>query len=438
MSLSKIVKYIVTIAIIAMFVLTSVGSVLSFAQGAGILLEIPKVTKDGETEDVQKKGTGSWEFDGVLTLDDEIRYRWNNASLDLSYKSAPAFGGGYLKIYLEDDSSEENLVLEYGSSPLPVNLLGEKIPEGEVTLLFVYVDSMTGNTPTKTAFTFDFKNVTTKPNLKVVSPNPSVVLAQGVNHEFKIELRNFALTSSTKPEDGTGKLNIYYNNVSQETLIGTVNNSIVQEDGVQLIAFDSKNIEFDRIPDSEKVNLIFALTNVSGDVLEYRTQFPVKTNFNNSINLGLPKVTFIEPQKDRLDLSVDGNRKFVLQIDNFELLEDFESGAETDGKQGYLQILVDNQPKKTIWTKENFSLNEIAYLSGEEGQKEVTVQLVNPDFTKLVPEARDQVTVVYVPEETPEETGDVTASQGDSWRLVIIALVVLMIAGGITLLITKG
>ncbi len=440
MTWKNVMKYLVTIIVLGSFLLTGLAAIAQSSTNK-ILLEIPRVTKNGETLDVNKAGNNNWVFDGTLTLDDEIRYRWNAASLDLSYRDFPAAGGGWLKIYKGDDSQEENLLFEHGSSPIPTSLFKDKLEDGPNKIIIVYIDSTTKAPAvplTKVGFSFDFANVTTKPQVDIVAPKPGIVLADGINHEFKIELSNFRLSSTTKPEDGLGKLNIYFNEVKNENFIATINNSVEQEGGVHFVVFDSEDIEFDKIPDSDNLRLIFALTNVTGDVLPYQSTLSTKTNFNDSINVGLPRLAIVEPRKDRLDQSLDGNQKFLLQVDNFELLSDFETGAEVDGKKGYLQIFVDNTPVKTIWPKSEFSFNELGVIYDTEGQKTVRVQLVNSDFTKLAPEATDSLTVLYMPEEEQKDNLALDVSTNDGWRYVVIGLVLLMIVGGILLLVTKG
>jgi hypothetical protein len=423
-------------------VIISCSSVMALAQDSSALkFEIPKVSKNGESFSTKKIDANNYQFEGVLTLDDEIRYRWENAFLDLFYQANPQPGTGWLKIYLNDDSTESNLLGEHGSSPLPVAKIAERLPEGDVKIMMVYIDSQTklAKVPvSKVSLKFKFQKTSIKPRLEVVNPKPGVVLANGINHEFKLKLNNFSLTSSTKPENGTGKLNVYYNEVTPNNLIATINNSVEKSEKEYFVAFDSKALEFGRIPDSDNVNLIFVLVNVNGDLTEFRDELRVKTNYNNSINLGLPRITFVEPRKDRLDLNVNGNKKFLIQIDNFTLLKDFESGAEVNGKQGYLQIFVDNSPVKTIWSKTEFSLNEIGYFDEDGGQKEVRVQLVNPDFSKLAPEAVDNVGILYLVEKNDSITAETVTGGNDLWRIVIIVLVLIMILGGILLLVVKG
>jgi hypothetical protein len=444
MTWKNILKYVVTISIVGMLLLSGIASVAQESQTNGIGLQVPVVTKEGKNLDTEKLGTNHWQFKDSLSLDDEIRYKWNNVALDLYYKNNPTTGAGWLKVYQGDDSKETNLIAEHGSSPFPLALLKDKVNEGPTTLIFVYINSVTQEPyvpATKVRLDFTFSNTSSKPRLQIVSPSAGVVLAGGVKQEFKIELNNYALTSSTKPEEGTGKLNIYYDKVEQSNLVATLTSSIGQTDdkNTHLVAFDSDDVDFKNIPDAGEVNLIFVLTSANGDLSEYRDELKVKTNYKQSLDLGLPRITIQEPRKDRLDLSLNGNQKFILQVDNFQILENFESNAVVDGKRGYLQVFVDNQPIKTVWGKTEFSLNELGYISETEGQKTIDVQLVNPNFTKLAPEARDSVTVVYVPEKQDQELEAETKANGsDTWRIVIVVLVIGMIGGGIVLLITKG
>jgi hypothetical protein len=421
---------------------------LSFAMGLlpaqaqtsinAINLSFPRVTKDGQTQNTTSDNRNNWKFDGELNLDDQIRYSWNAVSLDTACKSSPKRACGYLRVYINDDASQDNFITELGASPLTISSLQAKLKEGLVKLLFVYIDSNNpGDTSTKVAFSFNFKNLTTKPQVRIISPTDGVVLAKGINRDFILELSNFQLESTDSKQQGRGKLNIYYNETKPSNLVSTLSSSISGSDNKAQVKFNTKDVDFSKIPDSLSTRLIFALTRTNGELLEARAETLVKTNYGGGVNVGMPKVTITEPRKDRTNLVVDGNQRFILQIENFQILSDFNQGANEEGK-GYLQIFIDDEPIKTLWGKNDFSLNDIGATDLSGGRKTVKVQLVNKDFTKLIPESSDTVDVIYTPSQSSDNLTGETQVQNNTWRIVIVILTVVLVIGGIAVLITKG
>lgn len=412
------------------------------SEGNSIGLEITRVTKDGQVKDTKKESSTSWSFNEDLNLDDFIRYRWNTVALDLKYKDKPDTSGGYLKIYIDDDSNQTNLIGEYGSSPLPLSSISSKLKDGSNKLLFVYIDKtgQPANPQTKVFFSFNFKNISTKPKINIISPLPDTLLAKGVIKDCVIDLQNFSLENTDTGNPVKGKLNLYYNEVSTANFIATFSSSTNVDDKAQL-KFSTKDIQLDKIPDNLATKLIFVLTKTNGDLLDTRAEVQVKTNYQNQINVGIPKVTILEPKNDRTDLSVTGNQVFLIGIDNFELLKE-RSKNSNDGKSGYLQVLIDDAPYKILWPEKSFSLNDIGYIDQIEGRKTVKVQLVNKDFSKLDIEATDSRNIIYVPDKKSaiQTNQDDTESgiKNSNWRVIIIILTVVLIIGGISILITKG
>jgi hypothetical protein len=436
-----IIKKFLTISAVLSSILCAFA-LPAFAQQTNInsiLLEISKVTKDGQTLSTQKVSTNVWKFDGELNRDDEIRYRWNAVSLDLNCKNSPKKACGYLKVYVNDDTSGDNLLTEIGSSPLSIDSISSKLKEGDTKILFVYIDSTNpGDTSTKVVFSFKYKNATNKPQMKIISPAEGVLLATGVNRDFIVELNNFELETSDSNKPNRGKLNVYYTEVKAANRIATFSSSLSSPEGKVQVKFNSKDLDAAQIPDGLDTKLIFALTKTSGEVLSYQTELKVKTNYKGSINVGLPRVSILEPRKDRTNLVVDGNQKFILQVENFTVLQEFAQGPNNDNN-GYLQVFIDDAPIKTLWPKTEFSLNEIGAGDISEGRKTVKVQLVNKDFTKLVPEAVDSIDVVYAP--ALNEQGNKTNTnqvQNNTWRIIMVILTVVLVIGGIAVLITKG
>lgn len=403
-----------------------------------INLTIPKVTKSGNTELAQNVGQNTWQYDGELTLDDEIRYGWNAVSLDLACKAAPITACGYIKVYLNDTTSEQNLITETGSSPLPVEQLAPKLVEGPTKIVLVYIDSQNPtDVSTQVAFTFNFKNTTTRPQISVIEPTQDALLGRGITRDFRLELTNFDLESTNSGLPNRGKLNVYTDTVAPANLLGTLSTSTSTDTGVSVVTFDSDDIDFSLIPDSLGSKIVFALTKTDGELLNVNAELMVRTNYEGSLDVGLPKVTITEPRKDRSTKEVDSNQKFIVQIDNFEILPEFQAGGVEEGK-GYLQILIDDAPIKTTWPKNNFSLAEIQVEDMDEGPKTIKVQLVNKDFSKLVPEAVDSIEVLYIPSLVEGEQDGATQVQSNLWRIIMVILIVVLVIGGIAVLITKG
>ncbi|MBC7471854.1 MAG: hypothetical protein H7196_01110 [candidate division SR1 bacterium] len=413
------------------------------SEGNAIGLEITRVTKDGQVRETKKDSLVSWSFSEDLNLDDLIRYRWNTVALDLKYKDKPDTSGGYLRIYANDDLNQANLIGEFGSSPLSISTISPKLKEGPNKLLFVYIDKtgQPANPQTKVSFNFNFKNISIKPKITIISPLPDTLLAKGVVKDFVLDIQNFSLENVDTGNPIKGKLNLYYNEVNTANFIASFSSSSQMDDNKAQLKFSTKDYQLDKIPDSLTSKLIFLLTKTNGDLLDTRGEVQVKTNYQNQINVGIPKVTILEPKNDRTDLSVTGNQVFLIGIDNFELLKERTKSAN-DGKSGYLQILIDDAPYKILWPEKSFSLNDIGYIDQIEGRKTVKVQLVNKDFSKLDIEATDSRNIIYVPDKkssikTNQDDGE-SGIKNSNWRIIIIILTVVLIIGGISILITKG
>jgi hypothetical protein len=402
-----------------------------------ISLKISKVVKNQKDEVTQQTTTNVWAYDGELGIDDAIKYGWSGVDLNTKYKEKPAKSGGYLKIYADDDSTENNLILDYGTSPLPINKLTAKLKDGDNKLLFVFIDS-TAKPAAKVVFTFKFKAASTAPKIEILQPGPSSVLAKGIDQNFILKLTNFSLEATPSNQPNKGKLNVYYNEVKAgQNLLQTLNFSKDLGNNTAEVTFNTKNVDLAKlkIPDSTTSKIIFVLTKSGGEILPYSAESIVQTNYNNSLDVGFPRVTIVEPRKDRSDLQIDGERKFILKVDNFTVLPERKDGAN-EAKAGYLQIFVDETPRKIVFPKTEFSLNELGITDLSEGKKTVRVQLVNKDFTKTVPEATDSVDIIYT---TKTDTKDLTPQvQNNNWRVVIVILTVVLVIGGIAVLITKG
>jgi hypothetical protein len=262
-------------------------------------------------------------------------------------------------------------------------------------------------------------------------------LAKNIHQDFEIELTNFVLENSDSGQPNHGKMNIYYNEITQNTLIGTITNSVA-EGGKNLVRFNSENFgDFQAIPDNYQTQLIFALTKNNGELLPFRQNLTITTNFDDTLDIGLPKVTIIEPNRDRQDMQVNGEQKFILQVDNFEIAERELVDSENQKSKGYLQIILNDRPIELAFPKKEFTLNEIGASQFGEGSMNVKVQLVNFDYTKLNPEANDSIEVFFVPDNQGQEA-EVTQVENNTWRFIIMGLVIVLVVGSIAVLITRG
>lgn len=432
--ITKIVSVTLLLSFVGLF------PVLALAQQSAtnpISLAISKVTRNGQAENTKKDGVNNFVYENELNLDDDIRYGWLGTDLNLKYKTTPAIGGGYLKIYLNDDSSEANLITEYGTSPLPVSALKSKLVEGQNKILFVYVDSTNrfASQPTKVAFTFKFKKASNLPNIQVLEPTPNSVIGRGADKDISIQLTNFELENSDSRLPNRGKLNVYANTVLDQNRLGIF--SVSQNvQGNIYVRFNTRDLETSRIPDGLATQLIFNLTKTDGTLLNFQNTLQVRSNYNGSLDVGLPRVTITEPRKDRTNLTVDGNQKFIVQVDNFTILTETSKEANEDTK-GYLQIYVDNKPLKILWPKNTFTLNEIGLNDVAEGRKTVKVQLVNKNYTKLSPEASDSLEIIFAPKFN-ENLNNSPQVENQSWRIVLVIVTVVLVVGGISVLITRG
>jgi hypothetical protein len=447
--MTRLFKQINIFSLLFILALTSLFSAPQAAAQSSDLNEInfriPSVTRDGSKQSTTRLSDTAWEFTGgALDLDDGIRYSWQGVDIDLKYKDLPAEFGGYLKIYKDNDSREENFITDYGtysteSVGLKLSELDEKLREGENTIMFVFIgyEDVRPVPKAKVKFTFEFENESSDPQIDILKPDPGAVLAQNIHQDFEIELTNFTLENSDSGEPNHGKMNVYYNEVTQSTQLGTITTSL-EQDGKQKVRFNTEDFgDFNVIPDNQETQIIFVLTKNNGELLPFRKTIELTTNFENTLDIGLPKITILEPNRDRQDLEVDGDQKFLLQIDNFEISERELVDSENQKGKGYLQIILNDRPIELAFPKPEFTLNEIGASQFGEGSLTVKVQLVNYDYTKLNPEAHDSIEVFFVPQDGDEGT-EVTQVENNTWRFVIMGLIVVLVVGSISILITRG
>jgi hypothetical protein len=410
-----------------------------------ISLNIPLVSVGDKRFETKLVSNNSWSYDGSLADSDAIRFGWSaNKSIDLNCKTTPKPNCGYIKIYLNDDSSENNLITEHGTSPIQINKLNTKLVASFNRILLVYTEEVSKKDISKVYFSFNYKTIKDRPQISILEPSQGTLLMEEKNVnggvKFKIELNNFRLTPNTEDLPDAGILKLFIDNVSSRPL-ATIKNSRDIGNSRQLVEFSSKDFDPQvTIPDNKNTKFIFVLAKPNGDNLDISATRQVVTNYGKTLqDIGIPEISFVEPKVDRVDLSLDGERKFILDIKNFEL-ESSITDTENNPKKGYLQIFVDDLPIKTIWPTNTFTLNELQYSTSESGKKTLRVQLVNKDFTRLSPEASASLNFIYSSLDNTTEGSDNPTLRVDStnWRLIFIGLVVLIILIGITILIIRG
>jgi hypothetical protein len=409
-----------------------------------ISLRITTVNKNGQTINNRSTAQDVWTIDERLSLDDTIRYNWEGVDLNLKYKANPTRQGGWLKIY-KTSVAQENLLLEQGTDNYPLKLLdiGSRLEEGQNSLLFVYVNSFTKVEYAPVIFNFNFVKESSAPIVRVKEPQSKAVFMSDIEQEVILELTNFRLTSSVSNEPNTGKIRIFHGNTQPQNIIGEFANGKTLPNGKFEIALTSKDLDFTNVPDSQSTNLIFVLVNSQGSPVGIQSQVEVITNYNRTLDVGLPIVSILEPTENQINQEVDLNTPFLIKVENFELLSERPNSdtAPSQNQQGFLQIIVTNgefsQTLQPIWTKNEFNLQEIGYKSNSEGLRTVKIQLVDQNFEILKPVAEDSVDIFFKPPQNDNKDSEVKV-QTNVWRFVVIGLTVVLIVGGISVLITRG
>jgi len=416
----------------------------SLNQKNPISLQVSAVVQNNTKQNARLESPDKWLFDGELSLDDAIRYGWKGVDLNRKYKTTPAKNGGYLNVYI-DSVSPENLLTDSGldNYPLKLNTISSRLKPGSNTLLFTYVNSLTKAEYLPVSFTFNFKNASSAPAIEVIKPDPKAVFMNDVNQEIVLHLKNFRLSTTPSRDPAVGKLMVYANEVKQANFLGRFSTGKELPNGIFEVNFNSKELDFSRVTDNSNSKLIFVLTDTNEKALPYSSQLEIITNYTNTLNVGLPRVTIIEPKKDRTDQTVTGDVKFILQIENFELLTERPTTTEAnvEPNKGFLHISIingdSNQPLQPIWPKTDFTLNEIGYNNKTEGQRTIKVKLVNRNFIDLKPESQDTIEILFQPSTVSQSQEEIIV-ENNTWRLVLIGMTIILIVGGISVLITRG
>jgi hypothetical protein len=381
-------------------------------------------------------GTNRYEyFVQPLKLDDEIRYAWFGTNLNVANVAAPSFGNGYLKVYLGDDSKEDNLIRTYGSSPLPVRDIANKLVPGRNKILMVLVENPQGTADpaTKVEFNFDYQPDTLPASIEVIAPTPGSVFASGITRDFTIKLNNFFLEKDNSNQTNRGKLEVYANDITGDTLLNTFTSS-VNKDSYSEVSFTTNDLEkLQQIPDNAKSKLIFVLKTSAGKEIESaRKELAIATNYGGTVDLGLPTIKIVDPANNA---EVTASTKIKLEVKNFDLLAGLDTNNQKAGT-GYIQLRINDRVVIENTNKTEFSLQDFG-LTNFSGVINLRADLVNQQFAFLQPSASAAVSLVVKKDSTATTTNNLTVTNS-SWRYVVLAATILLILGSIAVLIIKG
>lgn len=400
----------------------------------GLTIMRVRFAADGTFDNkIQNTAANAYEYnDKALGPNDEIRYSWKNTAIDIANANSPKVGAGYLKIYANDDSTPDNFITNYGSSPLVVKDIASKLKMGRNTILLVYTDQANAETDplTKVQFSFNYQpdNIP-EPSIEIVSPASGSVLGNGLEKDFQLKLNNFNLEKDSSNQINYGHLNLYYNEINNNNLINTFT-SATQKTNYSELTFNSKDFaKFANIPDSTTTKLIFALTDSNGKLLNKNTELQVITNYNNSVETGLPNVKIMEPQNKA---TITSDYKIKVQVNNFNLLPQIET-REKKSTEGYLQVRVDDKVVKEATNQTEFTLNSLGV--DKTGQIKIRVDLVNTQFEQLDVPANAEI-LVNVKQNAG--SAQIVSNSSNNWRIIVMIITIVLVVGSIVILVTKG
>ena len=443
----KIGKLITNAVVVATIVFT-LNPVLALAQSKtnGISLALAKINQleagkivAAEVFNPDPTNTNAYSTRVKVTPDDDLRYRWTGFIIDIkNVGTTPKAKNGYIKVYLGNEAKEENFITNAGAN-LPFKDVKDKLSQGENTILLQVVtnDGKPIVPATELTLTFDYTSESTLPGINIVSPKPGAILAPTVIQDFNIKTPNFTLENNptAKASPNAGKMAIYWDEIKSEKLIATVYKN----------EFKSSDYDFSKIEDGLDRKLIFVLKDSKDNEFNpsIQSSVTVKANFRGTIDIGLPKISLIQPDKSSTNLDLKESDKISVKIDNFELVDNTSDKKPEDGK-GVLQVSIDGKKVADNLNETEFTLADLDIGILEKGQKELKVELVSKNFETLIPEAVDSVKFNFVPslesisQNTTAEAASLEESQNPAWKIVIVVLIVILIIGGIAVLITKA
>ena len=163
----------------------------------------------------------------------------------------------------------------------------------------------------------------------------------------------------------------------------------------------------------------------------------VKANYQNTLDINLPKIKIIEPVQNSSNLDIDGDKKFILKVDNFELLSTRPQldNLKSESNKGFLQITIDNETVSPYYSRTDFTLNDLKYTKAE-GKKSLKVKLVDVNFVAIQPLAEDTIEFIYKKPLKPETT--TSLGYEDNWKIYTIVASIIFVIAGISILLIKA
>jgi hypothetical protein len=399
-----------------------------------INLTIPYIFRaaiNGTDDRVVRTATNTYQFLSEPLADlDEIRYRWAGTDLNVEYQSNPTVSQSFIKVYLTDDSSENNLIKTHGSSPLRIGDLAAKLNNGSNTILINHINS-SGAPTTKIEFTFIYKKNLPPASIEILSPTSGTLITAALKKPFEFRLNNYLLSPNPSTQGNVGKLALYANDTKQENLITTITSGITANNitTVSILPIDLPKLNI--FADSTKNTLIAQLLDSNGTALDIKSNVLVTTNFNGTLIDGLPRISIDSPSASS---NVEIGYRLKLKVDNYTLLSEINP-QETKPNTGYVQVRVNDNIVISNTAKTDIPLTDLK-LQGLSGSIKIKAELVSSTFEKLSPPIFSEITINLKRTANSDLTIDVP--QSSNWKLWVIIATVIVVFVSVLVLTIKG
>jgi hypothetical protein len=401
----------------------------SIAQQAPYVFSLPKVQIGGLVKDTSKISSTEYESKDALSANDLLRFGWENIDIDLASKTTPRPQTGYFKAYY-NELKEENFILDFGAAPLRIDKLGSFLKEGKNIVYFsLYVEGK--DTKQSIKFSFGYSSKTTEPLIKIAQPKPLSLITKDKNSELELFIDNFVVKTAINVSNH-GKLKVYINSVSEANFLTALVDSQPSNTGSYVKAnLSILGDKFYNTKDGEANKLIFLPETNDGKILpNSAAEVSVITNFQNTLDIKSPQIKFLNISSE--NATFDRNDKIKIKVDNFKPLK-FDTRNIAKNGEGYMQLFINDVPHKIAFTSLEFSINEIAPNITDEKVR-IKIQLVNTDFLPLEPNS-EAVAEIFI-----KKSKDATAREQvevSNWRLVIIAITLILIVGSVIYVVTR-
>jgi hypothetical protein len=420
-------KLISLISILIGLVLTMIGSLVP-VQAQDFQFSLPKVTQNNQIKDTEKINNQTI-FNDTLSLNDNLKFAWSNIDLNLLSKSNPTPTTGYIKAYITE-IKDENLILDFDSSPLQIDKISQKLKEGKNNLIFVLYSNNT-KTDKIINFTFNFKFSTLNPVIKILKPSQNSIFSKNSKHNIVLSVENMIVKSGIQLPNH-GKIVIYYDKIEESNFITQITDSeVINSLSNITINSDALGDKFKNLKDSTKTKLLFVpITNDNKTITTSQVNLEVTTNFFETLDIKTPLIEFVNISPTNNVIKNSDNIKF--KISNFKILK-YDTRNSIVNNEGYLQILVNDKPHKLTFDRQEFTINELVPNYKEE-KINIKLQLVNADFTQLNPVVNTSLDLFI----KQQDLGDITNNiQASNWRLAIILVTIILILGSVIYIVFR-